>query len=61
MTDPRGACAQPAGTLAPGVPCVRGWAQGRRAAETLAEQLVVAEWRTASRPFVQTSTSWATA
>jgi hypothetical protein len=43
MTDPRGACAQPAGTLAPGVPYVRGWAEGRRAAEVLAEQLVVAD------------------
>ncbi|WUH90871.1 hypothetical protein OG900_12700 [Streptomyces sp. NBC_00433] len=43
MTDPRGACAQPAGTLTPGVPYVRGWAQGRRAAEILAEQLALAD------------------
>jgi hypothetical protein len=43
MTDPRGACAPPAGTLAPGVPYVRGWAEGRRAAEALAEQLVLAD------------------
>ncbi|MGC5365498.1 hypothetical protein ACPXCE_28140 [Streptomyces sp. DT24] len=43
MTDPRGACAQPAGTLAPDIPYVRGWAEGRRAAETLAEQLIVAD------------------
>lgn len=43
MTDPRGACAQPAGTLAPGVPYVRGWAEGRRAAETLAAQLALAD------------------
>ncbi|MGW5353656.1 hypothetical protein ACWERV_24475 [Streptomyces sp. NPDC004031] len=43
MTDPRGACAPPAGTLAPGVPYVRGWVEGRRAAETLAEQLVLAD------------------
>lgn len=43
MTDPRGACAQPAGTLAPGVPYARGWAEGRRAAEILAEQLALAD------------------
>ncbi|NJP44988.1 hypothetical protein [Actinacidiphila epipremni] len=43
MTDPRGACAQPAGMLAPDIPYVRGWAEGRRAAETLAEQLVLAD------------------
>jgi hypothetical protein len=42
MTDPRGACAQPASTLAPGVPYVRGWAEGRRGAEQLAQQLALA-------------------
>lgn len=42
MTDPRGACAQPASTLSPGVPYVRGWAEGKRAAELLAEQLALA-------------------
>lgn len=42
MTNPRGACAQPASTLTPGVPYVRGWAEGRRAAEQLAEQLTLA-------------------
>jgi hypothetical protein len=42
MTDSRGACAQPASTLTPGVPYVRGWAEGRRAAELLAEQLTLA-------------------
>jgi hypothetical protein len=42
MTDPRGACAQPAGTLTPGVPYVRGWAEGRSAAGLLAEALVLA-------------------
>jgi hypothetical protein len=42
MTDPRGACAQPASTLVPGVPYVRGWAEGRRAAELVAEQLTLA-------------------
>jgi hypothetical protein len=43
MTDSRGACAQPAGALTLGVPYVRGWAESRRAAETLAEQLILAE------------------
>ncbi|MFG1812097.1 hypothetical protein [Streptomyces sp. NPDC049040] len=43
MTDSRGACAQPAGTLTPGIPYVRGWAEGRWAAETLAHQLVLAD------------------
>jgi hypothetical protein len=42
MTDPRGACAQPASTLVPGVPYVRGWAEGRRAVEQLAQQLTLA-------------------
>jgi hypothetical protein len=39
MTDPRGVCASPAESLAPGVPYVRGWSEGRRATEALAEQL----------------------
>ena len=43
MTDPRGACAPPADTLTADVPYVRGWAEGKRAAGTLAEQLALAD------------------
>lgn len=41
MTDARGVCAASAAGLAPEVPYVRGWAEARRAAEALAEQLQV--------------------
>lgn len=61
MTAPRGACAQPAGTLAPGVPYARGWAEGRRAAETLAEQLALADLADGFPALrAGTSTYWAT-
>ncbi|GAB2828804.1 hypothetical protein GCM10027091_69150 [Streptomyces daliensis] len=39
MTDPRGVCACSAEELMPGVPYVRGWAEGRRGADALAEVL----------------------
>ncbi|MEU0646127.1 hypothetical protein [Streptomyces umbrinus] len=39
MTDRRGVIAKRAEDLMPGVPYVRGWAQARRGAATLAEQL----------------------
>jgi hypothetical protein len=39
MTDPRGVCARPAATLRPGVAYVRGWAEGTRAADILADPL----------------------
>lgn len=39
MTDPRGICAKRAETLSPGIPYVRGWLEGKRGAEALAEQL----------------------
>lgn len=42
MTDPRGVCAKRAEDLAPGVPYVRGWADGTRGADALAEQLQAA-------------------
>ncbi|MFJ2953557.1 hypothetical protein [Streptomyces sp. NPDC087270] len=42
MTDPRGVCARRAESLAPGIPYVRGWADGRRGADALAEQLALA-------------------
>lgn len=42
MTDPRGVCAKSADALAPGVPYVRGWSEGKRGAEALAEQLRLA-------------------
>ncbi|MGY5045813.1 hypothetical protein ACWDE0_09165 [Streptomyces sp. 900105755] len=39
MTDRLGVVAKRAGNLMPGVPYVRGWAQARRSARALAEQL----------------------
>lgn len=39
MTDPRGVCRKRAEHLSPDVPYVRGWAEGRRAASTLAATL----------------------
>ncbi|WP_328493956.1 hypothetical protein OHS59_15335 [Streptomyces sp. NBC_00414] len=39
MTDRRGVVAKRAENLMPGVPYVRGWAQARRSAGVLAEQL----------------------
>lgn len=42
MTDPRGVCARRAETLSPGIPYVRGWSEGKRGAEALAEQLLSA-------------------
>lgn len=42
MTDPRGVCAKRAEDLVPGVPYVRGWADGKRGADALAEQLQAA-------------------
>lgn len=39
MTDRRGVVAKRAENLMPGVPYVRGWAEARRSASTLAEQL----------------------
>ncbi|MFJ8789484.1 hypothetical protein [Streptomyces sp. NPDC102462] len=41
MTDRRGAVAKRAENLMPDVPYVRGWAQARRSAGILAEQLTV--------------------
>lgn len=40
MTEPRGVCMRRAEALAPGVPYVRGWAEGRSGAEVLAAALV---------------------
>lgn len=42
MTDARGVCAKRAEDLTPGVPYVRGWADGKRGADALAEQLQAA-------------------
>ncbi|MER5386728.1 hypothetical protein ABT040_41920 [Streptomyces sp. NPDC002688] len=39
MTDRRGVVAKRAENLMPGVPYVRGWAQARRSADTLASEL----------------------
>ncbi|GAA2071391.1 hypothetical protein GCM10009801_22980 [Streptomyces albiaxialis] len=39
MTDPMGVCARRAEDLRPGVPYVRGWAEGKRGADALAELL----------------------
>ncbi|MEW1561775.1 hypothetical protein AB0454_02180 [Streptomyces sp. NPDC093509] len=39
MTDRRGVVAKHAENLMPGVPYVRGWAQARRSADTLASEL----------------------
>ncbi|WNI18075.1 hypothetical protein [Actinacidiphila sp. ITFR-21] len=39
MTDPSGVCAKRAEVLAPGVSYVRGWSEGKRGADALAEQL----------------------
>ena len=39
MTDPRGVCMRRAESLTPGIPYVRGWAEGRCGAEALAVQL----------------------
>ncbi|MFF3451530.1 hypothetical protein ACFYXJ_30805 [Streptomyces sp. NPDC002667] len=39
MTDRRGVVAKRAENLTPGVPYVRGWAQARRSADTLAFEL----------------------
>ena len=39
MTDPRGVCMRRAEALAPGVPYVRGWAEGRTGAGALAAAL----------------------
>ena len=39
MTDPTGVCARSADCLTPGVAYVRGWAEGKRAADGVAEML----------------------
>lgn len=39
MTDPRGVCMRRAEALTPGIPYVRGWAEGRRGAAALAAEL----------------------
>ncbi|MGY1453203.1 hypothetical protein [Streptomyces sp. SS8] len=39
MTDPRGVCKKRAENLMPGVPYVRGWADGKRGADALATAL----------------------
>lgn len=39
MTDPSGVCAMPAEVLVPGLPYVRGWSEGKRGADALAEAL----------------------
>lgn len=42
MTDPRGVCMRRAEALTPGIPYVRGWAEGRSGADVLAAQLTSA-------------------
>lgn len=39
MTDPSGVCARPASMLVPGIAYVRGWSDGKRGADALAEEL----------------------